>query len=266
MTFVVALAPASLQTRAAALSTACPRRPKILAREHAARWWPNGSIWRPHRHTRDVRGKGRRMRRRRRILNNWGCRTAIRGLVGTHVNGAPVMGPLCNRTCSWLARRASTRHPETPVQLGMLPHAATLVWPCQVHNPLVRACVCGPRSPEKSSLAARIHQRGPDHEAPQRHGVTGCPSNSLMIMSATAGCRALIIGKQAAQLAQKAERLVWTALRRPTLPGTVEVAVFRVDWSWLLTMFSNVHTHTNNPLSCASANARTLFGYTVRNR
>ena len=128
MTFVVTLARASLQIRAAGLSTPHPRRPKTPARYHAARWWSNGSIWRPHRHTRDVRGRTRRKRRRRRILNNWGSNCS-RGHVGTHDSGAPVMGPLCDhyKACSWLAKRGINTSSRTPVQFGLLHHAATLV-------------------------------------------------------------------------------------------------------------------------------------------
>ena len=54
--FVVTRPPASLQTRAAADSTANPRLANHPARAHAARWWPNESNWRPHRHK---RGQGR---------------------------------------------------------------------------------------------------------------------------------------------------------------------------------------------------------------
>ena len=41
--------PPSRQMRARALSTASPRRAKAPERPHAARWWPRGSMVRPHR-------------------------------------------------------------------------------------------------------------------------------------------------------------------------------------------------------------------------
>ena len=94
MTFVVNLAPAPLQIRAAALSIVYPRRPNTPARKHAA----NGSIWRPHWHARDVRGRGRRKRRKRRILNNCGS-SCNRGHVGTHDNGRPASTVLGGQGC-----------------------------------------------------------------------------------------------------------------------------------------------------------------------
>ena len=50
--------PASLQMRAAALSSANPLLPKTPALAHVARWWPNESIGRPHLQVCEDRGNG----------------------------------------------------------------------------------------------------------------------------------------------------------------------------------------------------------------
>ena len=57
---VVTLAPASLQTRAAARSKGVHRLRSAPDLGHAARWSPRGSKARRHRQARAVRGRGRR--------------------------------------------------------------------------------------------------------------------------------------------------------------------------------------------------------------
>ena len=68
--FVVTLAPASRQTCAAAHSSGNPLLPRTPASEHAARWWPRESSWRPHRHVREDKGNESPRRLRRTTLNN----------------------------------------------------------------------------------------------------------------------------------------------------------------------------------------------------
>ena len=64
-TFAETRPPASRHTLAAALSKAKPRRPNTPTVAHDARWWPRTSRGRPHRHVREVGGKGSHKRRRR---------------------------------------------------------------------------------------------------------------------------------------------------------------------------------------------------------
>ena len=78
-TFNETLAPASRQTRAAALSTTKPLRPRTPATAHAARWWPLESSGRPHRQLRAEQGKARE--------------PETTTEVGKLVNGNPAMGP-----------------------------------------------------------------------------------------------------------------------------------------------------------------------------
>ena len=95
------LAPASLHTRAAAFSSANPRRPNTPALEHAARWWPLGSSGRPHRQVREDSGRGRLRRLNNRTRNSCASKRE-NGEVGKQVNGSAASGPLCD-----LRRRAA---------------------------------------------------------------------------------------------------------------------------------------------------------------
>ena len=95
-TLVETLPPASLHTLAAALSRAYPRLPRTPALEHAARWWPLESSGRPHRQTREVRGRGSQRRRKRRTRNS--CDENLEWKdTGEVVNGTPERGPLWDR-------------------------------------------------------------------------------------------------------------------------------------------------------------------------
>ena len=53
-------------------SSGNPLLPRTPASEHAARWWPRESSWRPHRQVREGRGNESPRRLRRTTLNNWG--------------------------------------------------------------------------------------------------------------------------------------------------------------------------------------------------
>ena len=68
---VVTLAPASLQTRAAARSKGVPLLRSAPDLGHAARWSPRGSKARRHRQARAVRGRGRRSLRSKRTRKRW---------------------------------------------------------------------------------------------------------------------------------------------------------------------------------------------------
>ena len=94
-TFVDTRAPASRQTRAAALSRAYPRRPSTPACAQAARWWPLGSSGRPHRQKREEGGKGSQ-RRRRSSMRNRDESSLDKRDVGKHKNGTPANGPPCD--------------------------------------------------------------------------------------------------------------------------------------------------------------------------
>ena len=94
-TFVDTRAPASRQTRAAALSRAYPRRPNTPACAQAARWWPLGSSGRPHRQKREEGGKGSQRRRRSSMRNKEESSLDKRD-VGKHKNGTPANGPPCD--------------------------------------------------------------------------------------------------------------------------------------------------------------------------
>ena len=68
---VVTLAPASLQTRAAARSKGVPRLRSAPDLGLAARWSPRGSKARRHRQARAVTGRGRRSLRSKRTRKRW---------------------------------------------------------------------------------------------------------------------------------------------------------------------------------------------------
>ena len=77
------LAPASRQTRAAALSKAKQRRP---------RWWPRGSSGRPHWQLPSVGGSGSQRRHKRRTWKSCGSKREWR-VVGAQENGKTTTGP-----------------------------------------------------------------------------------------------------------------------------------------------------------------------------
>ena len=102
--------PASLHTRAAALSQGNPLRSKTPACGEAARWWPLGSSGRPHRNLTRTGEMG--------TGDVW---VAVDD--GMQLNAAPAIGPLWERkgACSWGCYRGHT----TPVRNSSSMCAAT---------------------------------------------------------------------------------------------------------------------------------------------
>ena len=109
MTFVVTRAPASRQTRAAALSNAKARRPNTPAPPQAARWWPRGSRRRPHRQKREEGGRGCQRRRNKSTRNTEESNRAC-GDVVKQVNGMPARGPAIGREPSLRQTTTATLH------------------------------------------------------------------------------------------------------------------------------------------------------------
>ena len=95
-TLVATRAPASRHTRAAALSSAKPRRPHAPVLVHDAGWWPNESIGRPHRHMHRESGNGIRRRRSKMVLKRCGAIFVI-NVVGDTINANPAPEPPWDR-------------------------------------------------------------------------------------------------------------------------------------------------------------------------
>ena len=102
MTLVETRPPPSLQTCAAARSSAKPLAPRTPASAHAARWWPRQSRRRPHRQVREEKGNGRWRRRHNRTRN--GCGSIDRD-VGKAKNALHESGPLRPPECPLRARQ-----------------------------------------------------------------------------------------------------------------------------------------------------------------
>ena len=100
----------SLQTCAAARSSANPLAPRTPASAHAARWWPRQSRRRPHRQVREEKGGGRWRRRHNKTRNGCGSIRVDRD-VGKAINALHASGPFWDRHS---ARRARQRRPHCP--------------------------------------------------------------------------------------------------------------------------------------------------------
>ena len=216
--------PASRQMRAAALSSANPLLPKTPALAHAARWWPNESIGRPHLQVCKDRGNGKRRRRKRTIRKRWGG-ICVKKPVGTTDKAVPAPGPAWDRIIAlfWAGKRSKR------------------TWSRNCRSTLEAASCCHPcrTPPGSNSSGSRIAGRAPEarasHEggskpmvpvrdrmalaAAPSEGPSGTPSNSPTKWFAISRCLAWIIGSASAQLAQKAETLVLAALRKPNPPN-----------------------------------------------
>ena len=104
-TFTITLAPASRRVRAAALSTANPRRPNTPQTAHADLCWPNASRKKPHRQARTVKSGSNR----------------VNLLVGKHTKGTAANGPACDRNRAW-SLRAWVDDLQLPVVKGVACH------------------------------------------------------------------------------------------------------------------------------------------------
>ena len=205
-TLVVTRAPASRHTRAAAFSSAKPRRPNAPVLVHDARWWPNESIGRPHRHKHRENGNGRRRRRSRMVLKRCGGIFVI-SVVGGTVNANPALGPPCDR------RIARSLDPIRSKRTSCLKWRSTLDAASCCHPPRAMPGSISSGSSGLGRTSQRACQDGgskpimPTNDLAQaaaapKNGVSGCPSNCATIAKATPRWRANTIGRQSAQLAQ----------------------------------------------------------------
>ena len=195
MTFWVTLPPASCHTRAIALSKANARAC------YDARWWPNLSIRRPHRHVCNDGGSG--SRRRRNITTRKRCDgILVRKCVRVADKAKPTPGPACDLTCALALGR---KRPNTSSRCSC--------------STLDETTCCQPLSPPGSNasgstgegrslnatLVVRTHRPRSVTSLLSPVQLQGAPSNSCTNTVASSGCLRKIIGMESAQLAQYAE-------------------------------------------------------------
>ena len=137
--FVDTRASASLHTCAAATSRANPLLPKTPAPEHAARWWPRISSWRPHRHVREETVIESRRRQHNKRRNCWGS-IFVTLLVGRAVKTAEINGPCCDLNMSNMSAPA----PSSVRGVVWRFSAATQVWVGLAPAPTLLEVVCQP--------------------------------------------------------------------------------------------------------------------------
>ena len=155
MQFVPTRPPASRQMRAAALSSANHLLPNTPALAHAARWWPNESVGRPHLQVCKDRGNGKRRRHKRTTRKTWRG-ICVKKPVGTTDNAVPAPGPAWDRIIAlfWGSNRSKR------------------TWSRNCCSTLEAASCCHPcRSPPGSnSSGSRISGRAPVARASHEGG------------------------------------------------------------------------------------------------